>query len=104
MAKDWAKQFYNSHAWKQQRQYILQRDHYTCTEPGCYQPATEVHHIIELTESNVNDINICLNENNLRSLCHNCHSRITKEIKNGNNNILVSISFDEYGYPRGYGE
>lgn len=99
MAKEWAKGFYDSGAWKKQRKYILKRDKFTCTEPGCMGTATEVHHIIELTKDNINDINICLNENNLRSLCHDCHTRITKLSKSNNKNILESIRFDNNGYP-----
>ncbi len=101
MAKGFAKQFYNSKAWEKQREYILKRDHYLCTEPGCHNPATEVHHIIELTERNINDINICLSENNLRSLCHDCHTRITKAMKanDRSGNILAPIGFDHNGYP-----
>lgn len=97
MAKAWAKAFYNSIVWQKQRLYILKRDNYICTEAGCHNVATEVHHIIELNESNINDINICLNENNLRSLCHDCHTRITNEMKS--NSILPLITFDENGFP-----
>lgn len=99
MAKDWARGFYNSPAWKKQRLYILKRDNYTCTEPGCIGVGTEVHHIIELTKENINDVNISLNENNLRTLCHDCHSRITKLMKSNCENILQDIIFDEFGFP-----
>lgn len=98
MAQEWAKQFYNSTQWKKERIYILQRDHFTCTQPGCHRPAEEVHHIIELTEQNVNDLNICLNENNLRSLCGPCHKQITKQ-NHTKGCILPAIAFDDEGYP-----
>lgn len=99
MARDWAKQFYDSVAWKKQRRYILARDHYTCTEPGCHNVATEVHHIVELTKQNVNDVNISLSEKNLRSLCHDCHTRITKEMKQKDGELLEHIVFDSDGNP-----
>lgn len=99
MARDALKGFYNSTAWKKQRLIILHRDHYTCTQPGCHNVASEVHHKIELNETNVNDLNICLNEKNLVSLCHDCHTRITKEMKSGKQNILKQIAFDENGFP-----
>jgi 5-methylcytosine-specific restriction endonuclease McrA len=76
MAKDWAKQFYNSKAWKECRKIVLRRDLYTCAH--CYGRAEEVHHVIELTVDNINDISIALNPDNLLSLCHNCHTKITK--------------------------
>lgn len=98
MARESLKSFYNSAIWKKQRINILKRDHFTCTEKGCHRMATEVHHIIELNEKNINDVNITLNENNLRSLCHDCHTRITKEIKGGYENILPKIYFDSDGY------
>lgn len=99
MARPGIKGFYNSTLWKKQRLYILNRDNYICTEPGCSRMGTEVHHIIELNESNVNDYNICLNENNLRTLCHECHTRITKEMKASNENVLTKIVFDAQGFP-----
>ena len=104
MAQDWAKRFYNSQAWKKQRDYVLKRDHYTCTEPGCRARAEEVHHIKELSANNVNDINISLNPSNLRSLCGDCHKRITREMKSGTFGILQDIVFDTNGYPVAAGE
>lgn len=99
MAQEWAKVFYNSATWKQQREYVLKRDHYTCTEPGCRARASEVHHIEELSKNSVNDMNISLNPKNLRSLCSDCHKRITREMKSGTYGILEDIYFDKDGYP-----
>ena len=101
MAQDFARAFYKSTQWKKQRAYILKRDGYICTEEGCYNPATEVHHIIELTPENIHDPRISLAESNLRSLCHDCHDRITKAMKANekSNGILQAISFDASGYP-----
>ena len=101
MAKEWAKGFYNSALWQQERAYILKRDRYICTEPGCFRRATEVHHIIELTPNNINDPKIALNEKNLRSLCSDCHKRITQEEhgKEGKPDIERSLSFDDDGNP-----
>lgn len=76
MAKDWAKQFYNSKAWRETRKQILRRDLYTCAY--CYGRAEEVHHIIPLTPENINDPMISLNPDNLVALCHSCHDKITK--------------------------
>lgn len=99
MAQAFADAFYHSAIWKKQRKAILQRDHFTCTEPGCHKRAEEVHHIIELTKDNINDLNICLSETNLRSLCHDCHTRITKEMKSNTFGILPTITFDSNGFP-----
>ena len=75
MAKASRKWFYNSEAWRTVRRQALMRDHFTCYY--CGQRATEVHHIVELDDNNVHDPNLSLNLNNLQSLCHDCHRRIT---------------------------
>lgn len=99
MAQDWAKVFYNSGQWRAQRVSILKRDRFRCTEPGCKRTATEVHHIVELTEQNVKDVKVSLDPKNLRSLCSVCHKRITKQMKQKNYGVLEDIIFDENGYP-----
>lgn len=99
MAKEWSKPFYNSAAWKHQRAAVLKRDRYRCTEPGCHRTAEEVHHIIELTEQNISDTKISLDMENLRSLCGDCHKRITKQMNRKACEILEDIIFDENGYP-----
>ena len=76
MAKEYAKAFYNSKLWRECRRQVLRRDMYTCAH--CYARASEVHHVIELMPENINDINIALNPDNLISLCHDCHTKITK--------------------------
>lgn len=75
MARDFAKQFYKSAAWRQARQQALIRDHGLCRTPGCFNPAEEVHHIVELTPENITDPNVSLNIGNLISLCRECHMK-----------------------------
>lgn len=89
MAKEWAKSFYTSTAWRRVRKEALIRDMFTCAI--CYGRAEEVHHIKELTPLNISDPNIALNLNNLVSLCHNCHTSLTK--KSAEHNYF----FDENG-------
>ncbi len=74
MAKAEVKKLYNSKAWKQQREYILKRDSFICKQ--CGSVAEEVHHLKHVTVSNVNDVNVTLNEKNLISLCRDCHCRL----------------------------
>lgn len=78
MAKEWARPFYKSREWQQLRRAILRRDLFTCEECGAR--ATEVHHEIELTPANINDPAVALNPALLHSLCHDCHTAITKRI------------------------
>ncbi len=101
MAKDWAVAFYASKQWQMQRAYILGRDGYTCQAPGCHDVATEVHHIVELTPENIRDPRIALGENNLTSLCHACHQRITLEDKSEQKGSFKAprVYFDSEGYP-----
>lgn len=76
--KDFAKSFYKSKAWQRIRNNVMQRDHHLCVDcmrKGKYTPAEEVHHIIEITPDNINDPQITLNEENLVSLCKECHKR-----------------------------
>jgi len=92
MAKVWAKQFYNSARWKVVRKQALRRDHYTCVY--CCGRAEEVHHIIGLTPDNIHDDSIALNLDNLRSLCHICH---TKETAGYMGDIGDGYVFDDNG-------
>ena len=91
MAKEWAKAFYASKAWQDCRRQVLRRDLYTCAY--CYGRAQEVHHKIELTPSNINDPMIALNPDNLISLCHPCHTKITQ----GYGDVADGYVFDENG-------
>jgi 5-methylcytosine-specific restriction endonuclease McrA len=92
MAKEWAKKFYDSGAWRAVRREVLRRDHYTCVH--CDRRASEVHHVIELTPDNIYDAAIALNPANLLSLCHDCHTKITK----GNTGDLGDgFIFDDFG-------
>lgn len=91
MAKEFAKGFYQSRAWKELRRQILRRDLYTCED--CGGRATEVHHGIELTPENISDPSVSLNPKLLHSLCHDCHTRKTK----GSEEIGEGYIFDESG-------
>lgn len=76
--KPWAESFYRSQAWKNMRTYIYKRDGGLCADclkRGLITPAEEVHHIIALTPDNIQDEGITLNEENLVSLCRECHRK-----------------------------
>ena len=89
MAKEWAKAFYSSKAWRDCRHQVLRRDLYTCAY--CYGRAQQVHHKIELTPSNISDPMVALNPDNLISLCHDCHTKITQ----GYGDVADGYVFDE---------
>lgn len=69
------KYFYNSNAWKNLARKIRTQKFFICEK--CGRPnSKEVHHKIPVTELNVNDPNITLNESNLMLLCNECHNKI----------------------------
>lgn len=73
MAREFAKSFYKSKAWKKIRDYIFNKYHGLCVD--CGKPGQEVHHKEFLTPENINDPYITLGEDNLILLCKECHHR-----------------------------
>lgn len=80
MAREFAKAFYNSEAWKTcKKRYIqlMPRNKRglceKCFEKGSHIKGDELHHKIWLNPDNINDSNITLNHNNLILLCRECH-------------------------------
>ena len=79
MAQDFARNFYNSVAWKQARNAYANKKHHLCEDcldRGEYRYGAIVHHIVELTPDNITDEDVALNENNFRLVCRSCHERI----------------------------
>lgn len=77
MAQDYAKDFYNSRAWKNCRAAYAKSQSYLCERcraKGIYKSGEIVHHKIHLTPENVNDPTVTLNWDNLRLLCRDCHA------------------------------
>lgn len=73
MAKDWAKDFYESKSWRETRDYLMAKYNFICQK--CKnQPAEIVHHIIWLTPQNINNPKITLCEDNLIPVCRDCHA------------------------------
>jgi 5-methylcytosine-specific restriction endonuclease McrA len=91
MAQDYAIGFYNSTAWIKCRTGYMQGQNYICEK--CKGVATICHHIIEITEDNINDVNITLSWDNLMAVCLDCHNKI-----HGNNEITQEgLRFDDKG-------
>ena len=86
-----AKDFYESAAWRQTREYILKRDAGLCVH--CGEPGVIVHHKIELTPRNIDDPMITLNEENLETVCRTCHAIIHE----GTPPIADGLAFDAAG-------
>lgn len=88
MAKEYAKPFYNSKAWKKTRKsfiaYRISVDGGVCqkckAEPGCI-----VDHVEEITPDNITNPSITLSYDNFQYLCIACHNIKTFGIVEENN-------------------
>lgn len=70
--QDFAKQFYLSKQWRETREYIFKRDMGLCVR--CGNPGEIVHHKIHLTPRNIDNPAITMSEDNLETLCRECHA------------------------------
>ncbi len=99
MAQIWAKQFYNSKAWRQLRERLIVENNFLCADCGesYLKDSTQLvgHHIKPLTPENINDANISLNPANIKIICRKCHDKAHERFSfdTGQNVYLV------YGAP-----
>ena len=86
--------FYRSAAWQQARLLKITSANGRCEK--CGGVGEEVHHIVHVTPSNVNDLNVTLNQENLILLCKCCHNKEhdrfnkNKQKFDGDGNLVVS--------------
>lgn len=92
MAKEYAKRFYASKAWRDTQKAYMQSKHYVCER--CGKPAVIVHHKTYITPSNINNPNITLNWDNLEALCATCHQH---EHFQDRNVTADGLTFDDKG-------
>ena len=85
---DAIKRFYKSETWHKARLEKILSSKGRCEKCGA--PGEEVHHIIHLTELNINDTEITLNQKDLFLLCRECHNKEQGRFKK-------TFSFDEDG-------
>lgn len=95
MAREFAKKFYKSKAWKQCRDTVFKRDFGLCVR--CGEAGEEVHHLIWLTPNNINDTNITLKQDNLITLCRDCHNKEHSRNQYTSKCINDGLMFDEDG-------
>lgn len=74
MAKEFAKSFYKSRAWRQCRDAFFVSKHGQCER--CGGAGHIVHHVKEISPENINDPNVTLNWDNLQLVCQPCHNQI----------------------------
>jgi 5-methylcytosine-specific restriction endonuclease McrA len=65
--------FYHSAEWKKCRDAKIRQAHGVCEK--CGKVGTEVHHIIPLTEANIDDPSIRIGLDNMMLLCKPCHDQ-----------------------------
>lgn len=91
MAKEFAKEFYQSSNWKKTRDYILSKYHYLCQK--CKErPAEIVHHIIWLTPLNINNPTVTLGEDNLIPVCRECHAIIHEGVDATTDEVMFNAN------------
>lgn len=102
MAQTFAKSFYNTRAWQKCRNaYIKKRlliDGGLCEE--CHDAQGYiVHHKVTLTEENIDDVNVTLNERNLKYVCKDCHDAYEGHGAGGHGKAKALCTFDAFGNP-----
>ncbi len=82
------KAFYHTTEWKRKRKEVLRRDRCTCQrcrQRGKYTRATTVHHVLHLR----NVPELALEDENLISLCNECHEALHPEKHKKRLNIVT---------------
>ena len=102
MAKDYAKAFYKTKAWKNCRAGYISSVGGLCER--CYRnglivPGDIVHHKIHLTPENIKDPTVALNWKNLECLCRLCHNDEHKgDFLDGRTDLIQKrYRIDEFG-------
>lgn len=95
MAREFAKRFYNSAAWKKCKASYIKSVHGLCER--CERPGYIVHHKKYLTRNNIQDPNIALNQDNLEYLCLDCHNAEHDFERKKNESTKKGYKFNERG-------
>jgi 5-methylcytosine-specific restriction enzyme A len=76
--------WYNTKEWKKLRKQKIMNDPLceNCLKHNRTTPATEVHHVIPITEQNKDEM--LLNWDDLQSLCGTCHRQIQDQLRKNN--------------------
>jgi 5-methylcytosine-specific restriction endonuclease McrA len=75
--KAYARDFYNSTAWKKCRAAYTKKVGglcEICLSRGEYRPGEIVHHKVPITPENINDPTVVLSWDNLQLVCRECHA------------------------------
>lgn len=72
MAKDYARGFYRSRAWRDTQAAYMASQHFVCERCGGL--ARIVHHKRHINPENIGDLAVTLDWANLEALCLDCHN------------------------------
>lgn len=102
MAREFARAFYHSPAWKRTRAAYLRSVNGLCEDclaEGRYRPAEIVHHVRPLTPDNIDDPATTTGFGNLRAVCRECHAREHEDLwrGRGSERPLERVMFDDEG-------
>ena len=100
MAKDFAKGFYNSAAWKRCRAEYKKQAHYLCERcqaKGLIVPGVIVHHKCRVSPETIEDPSVLLNFDNLELLCMRCHNEEHADDMRGKSKEWQRYTFGENG-------
>jgi 5-methylcytosine-specific restriction endonuclease McrA len=93
MAREFAKSFYNSKAWKRARTAYIAMKFGICER--CGKPnAKQVHHKVWLNENNINNPEVSLNFDNFELVCDICHQHEHNERYSA---VADGLMFDNKG-------
>ena len=94
MAKDFAKAFYNSKAWRDCRAGFIKSVFGLCkNHKQCHRPGLIVHHTERLTPEKINDPDVTLNWSKLEYLCIECHNAVDAD----KDVVRNDVCFDDQG-------
>lgn len=102
MAQTFSQQFYKSNKWLKFRNMIISERGAKCEICGKHivnSKSIHVHHITELTTSNINDVAITLNPDNVQVICHECHNKIHERYCKGAKKEKTNTINIVYGPP-----
>ena len=94
--------FYSSKKWQDCRNAYASSKRWLCErclEKGLYHKGAIVHHKIYITEQNINDTSITLNEKNLMYVCKECHDSYDGHGVKGRKGKELSVIFSTDGQP-----
>lgn len=101
MAREFARAFYHSKAWKQARDAYVRSQHgicERCAKNGTLSKGEIVHHREHLTPENIGDPAVSLSPSNFELLCRKCHADEHPEIYGRDDEgEPPRYAFDEFG-------